>query len=823
MNTNTANIFITATDQTRQAMSSISGSLTKLGGVIAGVVATAGGLSLINDSLEKFASLQDFGDNFDIGADKALAYIDALGLAGIEQGELIKTFTSLSDKIQDGLVNADTANLFKQLGVDAKDLKNEKVDVIFDKIRESLGNVEDKTKAVALAKKMFGNEGAKILASSQDEELKAVEERLKNMTDETNILSSNADEFYKNLDRIKTIVQNDIATSFSSILIPINAFLDAIIMTKTEVGAVKKQTDILAGAESWKKIISTAIDIGGIIHNVIIKALEVVSGSVLFIESTFRGLIAIIELVGKSIYYGITEAFYGAQRAATDVFEALALAAKGNFTEAGEALQKAITPGEGLSRYVEQVTNPLKKISIEANNARAGMSKIFSFEINTDAEAFKNKFLKAYDKAVTKTNDAVNSGGSGGRPAIRLPMSKVDISGDMQSIIKMMEKKAEEQKYYNGIEGKYNDLFFNSQIRSLEDYYDQKRALALSDYEINKRLYEEQIAFLSSQKINPNTNAKEYKQQQEQLLDIQIKQNKNETEYQLLVAETNSKFFKERIDKALSFKNLQRELNGLKEEEIMLEVEGGRNSFDANSEIIELRKERIKLLKEEIIELEARAKASPKDDGVKLSLAKANLELKKFEKDIDPIAKQINDTLASGFENFIVDITSGTKSIKDSFKDMFLDLDKMIMQMIAKDLGNQLMESLFGKQDSNGGVGGLLANLLGSKSSSSGGGIGGLVGQGMDFFGSLLSGAFATGGYAQSGGAYLVGEKGPELFFPGQSGYVANNTDSGRMAKGGSPIIVNFHGVTNMNEFKQSENQIAQRLMGAVQKGQRVS
>ncbi len=52
-----------------------------------------------------------------------------------------------------------------------------------------------------------------------------------------------------------------------------------------------------------------------------------------------------------------------------------------------------------------------------------------------------------------------------------------------------------------------------------------------------------------------------------------------------------------------------------------------------------------------------------------------------------------------------------------------------------------------------------------------------------------ISGARANGGPVMSGGTYLVGERGPELFTPGSSGSITPNG-----AMGGNTITVNVNG-----------------------------
>ncbi|MBI1236695.1 MAG: phage tail tape measure protein [Alphaproteobacteria bacterium] len=72
-------------------------------------------------------------------------------------------------------------------------------------------------------------------------------------------------------------------------------------------------------------------------------------------------------------------------------------------------------------------------------------------------------------------------------------------------------------------------------------------------------------------------------------------------------------------------------------------------------------------------------------------------------------------------------------------------------------------------------------------------------------------GARADGGPVQQGGAYLVGERGPEIFTPSSTGQVG----------GTAPInvTINLQGQSSPDTIRLSETQIATALARAVRKG----
>ena len=111
-------------------------------------------------------------------------------------------------------------------------------------------------------------------------------------------------------------------------------------------------------------------------------------------------------------------------------------------------------------------------------------------------------------------------------------------------------------------------------------------------------------------------------------------------------------------------------------------------------------------------------------------------------------------------------------------------------------------------------------SLAGGSMSSVGSAAGGLGSALGSALGSVLSsvfgGARADGGAVSAGSAYLVGERGPELFRPGVSGQIDS---SGSNA--GTTINLNLSGASTPQAFVRSEAQIAQALARAASLGAR--
>ena len=103
--------------------------------------------------------------------------------------------------------------------------------------------------------------------------------------------------------------------------------------------------------------------------------------------------------------------------------------------------------------------------------------------------------------------------------------------------------------------------------------------------------------------------------------------------------------------------------------------------------------------------------------------------------------------------------------------------------------------------------------VLAAVNAAAGGGGAGLSAAISQAVGSIFSGARADGGPVNVGGAYLVGERGPELFRPSSSGVVE--------PAGGQGVTVNVRVDGGAGALLRSEAQIAQALARAVSLGAR--
>ena len=254
------------------------------------------------------------------------------------------------------------------------------------------------------------------------------------------------------------------------------------------------------------------------------------------------------------------------------------------------------------------------------------------------------------------------------------------------------------------------------------------------------------------------------------------------------------------------------------------------------------------------------------------TLQKIDEEHKKASDSGDKLGK----TLASGIGSEMDKIITGQETAAQGFKNMAKELEKFALQaLILKPLESMLTNignALTGKgggQSGQGGQGGgqsspglgvpggfapgmplgqgsqnglssllgdLVNALFGSGKSSTGGngsgvgvsgtGNGGLIGEALSaILGGLLKGGKATGGPMNAGSMYLVGEQGPELMIPGESGNLLNaNLTASAMGLGSGLSQTNGFGqnAPGLNANTTLSPELEQQVNQIILAGQRV-
>lgn len=160
------------------------------------------------------------------------------------------------------------------------------------------------------------------------------------------------------------------------------------------------------------------------------------------------------------------------------------------------------------------------------------------------------------------------------------------------------------------------------------------------------------------------------------------------------------------------------------------------------------------------------------------SFDKARGGAEAFEINMQDIAKNLGENLNQSLADFLFDpFAEGTKSMGEKFSEL-------LRRMAADIAAAQIMQTLFGSQ-------------VGSGT--------GLIGQAATAIGGFFGGARANSGPVNSGSAFLVGERGPEVFVPGTSGTIMNARDTERMGGRGETNF--FISTPDANSFRANKRQ----------------
>lgn len=216
---------------------------------------------------------------------------------------------------------------------------------------------------------------------------------------------------------------------------------------------------------------------------------------------------------------------------------------------------------------------------------------------------------------------------------------------------------------------------------------------------------------------------------------------------------TNQKFDLEaqraRFDEAQArFEQVQTSLR-LAEQALQAQYERGAiTAFELERRLNEARLANVDALREQLEVMREIAELSG-DRQLAADVEAASQALDALGDSMKQVARDINRAFADEIGGALKAIVTGSETVADAVRKIFANLFQNLADRFLKQITDQIFTAL--QSSGSGGVGGLLAGLFG--------------------------GFRATGGDVSGSKAYVVGEVGPELFFPGASGRVVSNAD----------------------------------------------
>ena len=175
--------------------------------------------------------------------------------------------------------------------------------------------------------------------------------------------------------------------------------------------------------------------------------------------------------------------------------------------------------------------------------------------------------------------------------------------------------------------------------------------------------------------------------------------------------------------------------------------------------------------------------------------AKAEEAAEALESARKAAVKRVNDVIDVNFESALDSLIDGTKSAKEAFADMARSIIIELTKMIAKQLLFNALAAMF-----SGGATGMGTGPLGGQGFSIGKALG---------IGDFLGGLFAHGGDTMTGKPIVVGEQGPELFFPGSRGRVLSKAQAQQALTGerdnGVTVVQNMNFALGVQDTVRAE------------------
>jgi|9_EtaG_2_1085328.scaffolds.fasta_scaffold01055_4 hypothetical protein len=153
---------------------------------------------------------------------------------------------------------------------------------------------------------------------------------------------------------------------------------------------------------------------------------------------------------------------------------------------------------------------------------------------------------------------------------------------------------------------------------------------------------------------------------------------------------------------------------------------------------------------------------------------------------------ELSKTIESSFSESFKGIIKGTMSVQDAFRNMFMRIADHFLDMAAQMMAAQISKGFLG----------LFSNLFNPIP----------LGNDVQGFGGQVFKA-ANGGPVGMRQPYLVGERGPELFVPNQSGNIIPNHDLAGIGGGGVNVVVNVDASGSSVEGDEDQGRELGRLI----------
>ena len=218
---------------------------------------------------------------------------------------------------------------------------------------------------------------------------------------------------------------------------------------------------------------------------------------------------------------------------------------------------------------------------------------------------------------------------------------------------------------------------------------------------------------------------------------------------------------------------------------------------DVTAAEIEAQEEKIKNLEREyeLTQLIANERINAADPAIS-RMDELNREMR----DLNNVIKQsveLSKAMGESFSDSFKGIVDGTITVQDAFRNMLNRIADFFLDTAAQMAANQLQRSLLG----------LFGNMFNFSTKPM---------NDIQGYGGGPPKYAANGGPVGMRNPYIVGERGPELFVPNQSGNIIPNHDLAGVGGGSTSIVVNVDASGTSVEGNEANGEELGRLIGAV-------
>lgn len=738
-----------------------TGMAQSAAGFAAAFLSIQAGAQFIGNAIQQADRLDELSAKLQISTEVLSGWSYAAKMSGTDLETLDKSLAKLSKTMSSALdPKSSAAGVFKALGVDVVDASGRLRDVeaVLPDLADKFAAIENQTLKSAVAMEVFGKSGSELLEFLSRGSV-GINQLVKEAEDLQIIIppeqAEAAARFNDKLESLKGAMTG-LATRVSAELLP---------------NLEKLVEKMLAFVRDGDRVAEVSRTIG--------NAFDFVSGTASTLGSA-------LDFVGNKIE-GITETLYG-----------LNIAARGVFSQDWEKFAAGLgVAGEGVKL---QLFGPPKKsdplaVGPAINFAGKGAEPANFFAMS-QKEADARAQVERLEMSLQAALSSKAAGGSG-------KAGKSDAEKQAERVTKALREMVDAQSaWQDELSGSGNPIIdaFNKRLDELADKSERFKEIGVPADKI--QAFNEQMT-----KLAESIKAKELVEFQEEF-DRQTK---------MMAAAVDSNISPALLRYQEDLAELDRQLKGMGISQEKYAERVAALGLIRHAEALNLRSDiefEIHLLgkarEEQELLNEARRLGADAATAEGQAALDALRRMQDYRRNIET-SVEVWDAARQSTLGFFDDLKEGI-SVIDSLTNALDNFADELFNTFARNI----TQGIFGPEGSVGG--GLLGKWLGGSGDGAGPSGGGWLSSIGSIIGGLFGGARAQGGDVISGRAYLIGERGPEMFVPRTAGAIIPTEMTRDALQGGNrgTVVFNnsqhYNGLPGRQTMKQSQTDLGLQI-----------